>query len=158
MTQRSAISRVLMVDAFAKNDRATHDTLLAHHLEHIDQSDPDLCLRQALVMSRKGSPMSAIRWADVALENRAVWTGSSYVRKVSSTYKLRAAMAQARWQALGKEEALPSAEQNQKIDAARALTKTLAREWLDYTRSADLDANAALELCLSASGSKAFCR
>lgn len=155
-TDRSKASRALMVDAFGRGSRADQDALLSHHLERIDQSDPDLCLRHAMALGRQGRATDAIRWADTALENRTVWSGSTYTRKVATTYKLRAAMAQELWRAKAAVEG--DREAADRAEAARALTKTYAREWLDYARSADLDDREALALCVSAAGNDAYCR
>lgn len=156
-TERNAVSRVLMINAFSSGDSRGHTQFLKHHLEKIDQSDPDLCLRYAMIQSKSGRPAGAIRWADTALENRMAWSGPSFVKKVSSTYKLRAAMANRMWQKKAEEAGL-SEEKDAAASRARALAKTMTREWLDYVRSAGLDDTEALELCVSTSGAKKLCK
>lgn len=156
-TRRNARSRLLLADAFARGATDEHDALLSYHLEYIDQSDPDLAMRQARVSARAGRPMDSLRWADTALENRAAWNGSAFVRKVSAAYELRAKVAHDAWDQRANATRFPDAEQSAANDAARNLAKTLAREWLDYARSAEIPSTTALELCRT-TGDRAFCR
>lgn len=157
-TERNHVSRVLIIDRFGKNDRDGWANLLERHLEEIDASDPDLAYRFALHQQKRGKPLDAIRWADTALENRSVWTGSTYVSRVNGLYKLRAAAAQQRWQAA---EARVVAEPNEanarKAAETRDRTKVMAREWAEYAAAAGKDATAALDLCRSAAATRTYC-
>lgn len=61
---QSRISRVLMVDAYARGDMATWERRLLHHLTAIEATDPDLAHKFALHRSRaetldgwKGDPL-----------------------------------------------------------------------------------------------------
>lgn len=156
-TERSALSRVLLADALAKGDIDAQASLLSHHLAKIDQSDPDLCMHYAKIQGRKGRYAQGIRWADTALENRDSWSGPNFVKTVSGVYKFRAGMANRLWQRRA-EDIGTSVEKDEAAEQARALTKTLAREWLDYVRSAGVDDSVAMELCVSAAGSRKFCK
>jgi hypothetical protein len=103
MTQKSKISRVLMVHAFSAGETDRWEQLMKRHLEEIEQSDPDLCYKYSLHLSKKtttGAAYGVIRWSNVALENRTVWTGSTYTQRVFSLYKIRAVAAQRIWQDL----------------------------------------------------------
>ena len=160
MTDKGKISRLLMVNAFSKGDKATWEGLVKRHLDEIDQSDPDLCYKYALHLSRKGVGRSSgvIRWADVALENRIVWTGDTYTSRVYSLYKLRAAAAQKLWADAEKKHAeSPTEKTKGKIDKYRAMTKVMAREWYEYAKVASKDTTKALQLCMSAAGTKDYC-
>ena len=98
------------------------------------------------------------RWANVALENRTVWTGDTYTSRVYSLYKVRAAASQALWQdAEGEHSKAPSDDSRDKVDKYRNMTKVNAREWYEYARSSGKDASTALQLCISAAGTADYC-
>jgi hypothetical protein len=149
-TEKRQISALLLVDAWARKDWERWEALVERHLDEIDQSDPDLCYKYALYLSRQGPERAegALRWAGVALENRTVWTGETYQSRVFSLYKLRAAAAQSLWAA---------AEDREEVERLRALTKVTAREWYEYALSAGKPAEQALELCRSAAGTAEYC-
>ena len=160
MTDKGKISRLLMVNAFSKNDKVTWEALVKRHLDEINQSDPDLCYKYALHLSRKGVGRASgvIRWADVALENRTVWTGDVYTSRVYSLYKLRAAASQKLWgSAEDKHKEAPTEDTKAKVDKYRAMTKVMAREWYEYAKVASKDTTKALQLCMSAAGTKDYC-
>lgn len=160
MTDKDKISRVLMVNAFAKGDKATWERLVKRHLDEIDQSDPELCYKYAVHLSKGGANRAngVIRWANVALENRTVWQGDTYTSRVYTLYKLRAAAAQQLWQAAEKTHANdPSDASRKKAEDFRAQTKVLAREWYEYAKVAGKDTTTALQLCMSAAGTADYC-
>jgi hypothetical protein len=158
-TEKSKVSRLLMGNAFA-TDKSEWERLMKRHLEEIDQSDPDLCYKYAIQLVKKGpgSAYEVIKWADVALENRAVWTGSTYQKRVYSLYKVRTAAANKLWMNFeAKQAANPTDENNEKLKDARNRTKVFAREWYEYAKAADKDTTEALNMCQSAAGTKKYC-
>ena len=160
MTFKDKISRVLLADAWAKQDEHRWEGVARRHLEQIDRSDPDMCYKFALYLSSKGPDRmeEALKWADVALENRRMWTGDLHVKRVYSLYKLKAMAAQKNWAYLEDQLAkAPSADAEDSVIEMRNKTKTLAREWLEYARSAGKDPTLALNLCVSAAGTADFC-
>ena len=105
-----------------------------------------------------GRATGVIRWSNIALDNRTVWTGDTYVSRVSGLYKLRAAASQSLWKASEEEHAkAPTEETKKKVDEARNQTKTFAREWYEYCKQAGKDTTTALQLCVSAAGTADFC-
>ncbi len=144
------VSRVLMMNAFSARDMDSWQQLIHHHLTELDQSDPNLCYRYALFLTRNLPARAAdvIFWADRALENRTVWVGDNYTTRVFSLYKIRAVAAQSLWQA--------AAEQGD-VDNHRNVTRVYAREWLEYARAASKDTTKALALCVSAAGTESYC-
>ena len=159
-TEKEKISLLLMSNAYSKGDKPAWEKLVARHLDEIDQSNPDLCYKYALHLSRKGASKSyaVIRWADVALENRTVWTGDTYTSRVFSLYKLKAASAQRLWQDAEAAHAnAPTDQTKGKVTETRDMTKVFSREWYEYAKVAGKDANTALQLCMSAAGSKEYC-
>ncbi len=159
-TDKDKISRILMANAYSKGDTKTWEKLIKRHLEEIDQSDPDLCYKYAVHLSKGGAGRASgvIRWANTALDNRTVWTGDTYVSRVSGLYKLRAAAAQSMWKASEEEHAkAPTEETKKKVDESRNTTKTFAREWYEYCKQAGKDTTTALQLCVSAAGTADFC-
>lgn len=159
-TRKSKISRMLMVNAFSGGETQEWETLMKRHLQEIEQSDPDLCYKYSLHLSKKGvgSQFEVIKWANVALENRTVWTGNTYTQRVYSLFKIRAAASQKLWQNReNKHAASPTEETNQKAKDARNQTKEYAREWYEYAKVAGKDVTTALNLCMMAAGTKDYC-
>jgi hypothetical protein len=160
-THKDKLSRVLMADAYAKKNDDRWEAIVRRHLTDIDRSDPDLCYKFSIFMSKKG-PKSAdevMKWADVALENKHIWDGPQYVKRVSSLYKIKAVSALKKWQWM-EEEFLktPSEDLGGGKEDARNQAKTLAREWLGYLKSASLDQDKAMQVCVMAAGTDQFCQ
>src|SRR5688572_21400214 len=82
-TVKDKISRVLLNDAWAKGDEHRWEGIARRHLEEIDRSDPDMCYKFAYYLVDRGPEKmdEAMKWADVALENRAVWEGDLHVKR-----------------------------------------------------------------------------
>ncbi|MBW1880660.1 MAG: hypothetical protein JRJ84_20070 [Deltaproteobacteria bacterium] len=159
-TTKDKISRVLMANSWAKGDKRTWESLVKRHLEEIDQSDPDLCYKYALFLSKKGAGRAwgVIKWADVSLENRTAWVGETYKSRVYNLYKLRASAGQDLWKsAEEKHAAAPTDETQSAVEEARGRTKTYSREWYEYAKASGKDTTKALQLCISAAGTAAFC-
>lgn len=159
-TTRDKISRVLIADAEARRDQGEWERLMKRHLETIDRSDPNLCFKYALHLSRGGASRApgVIRWADYALENKQQWEGATYTKNVYGLYKIRAQAANKIWEEAEKKAVEDRSEENeQKAERARGQTKDFAREWLDYARASAQDTAGALALCVSAAGNKEFC-
>lgn len=160
-TTRDKVSRVLLANAENAGDRAEWERLLKRHLEDISRSDPDLCYKYAAHLAKGGAGRASgvIRWADAALENKQAWAGSTFRSRVYTLLKLRAEAASRLWDAA--EQAYVTgdgdAESAARAERARGQAKDYAREWLDYARASGQDTRAALALCVSAAGNKAFC-
>jgi hypothetical protein len=147
-----------MTNAFSANDLKSWERLTKRHLEEIDQSDPDICYKYASHLAKRGSASGAIRWADVALENKTVWTGTTYTNRVAALYKLRAASAQSTWKKSEEAFAADGSDANRaERDKTRNQTKVLAREWYEFAKSAGKDAEQAKALCVSAAGTEDYC-
>lgn len=158
-TTRDKASRVLIFNAEARGDRGEWSRLVQRHLEDIDRSDPDLCFKYALELSRNGRSLGVIRWADVALENKHRWQGATYKKRVFDLHRLKAQAANALWTAAEKEYATGehTEENRAKAEKYRAMTKDYALEWLDYAKASQQDGATALALCVSAAGNRTFC-
>ncbi|MEZ4319575.1 MAG: hypothetical protein R3F61_18815 [Myxococcota bacterium] len=159
-TVKKKVSLVLMKDAWAKRDLHRWEGIVRRHLSEIDRSDPGMCYIFAKHLSKKGPDymQEAIKWSDIALENRSVWVGEEYVDRVFNLRKMKAISAHKEWRWLAEKYTLdPTEELDQLQQSARNSTKTLAREWLDYAREADRDITNAYQLCISAAGTDGFC-
>ncbi|MFK7928301.1 MAG: hypothetical protein AB8H79_08925, partial [Myxococcota bacterium] len=159
-TEKNKISRVLMTNAWSSGNKKGWEKLVKRHLDEIDRSDPDICYKYALHLARKGTGSSygVIRWSDVALENRTVWTGSTYTNRVNSLYKLKAAAAQKLWQSSENKYTEDASDANlTNRDKTRNMTKVYAREWYEYAKSAGKDSSSARALCISAAGTEDYC-
>lgn len=159
-TDKNKFSRYLVGNAYAKGDKASYEKLVKRHLEEIDSSDPDMCYKYALHLSKQGTGAApgVIRWSETALENRSVWTGDTYTSRVFSLYKFRSAAAQALWQKAETAYAADANDPNKAtVEKWRNVTKTYAREWFEYAKVSGKDSTQALQVCMSAAGTKDFC-
>jgi hypothetical protein len=160
-TVKDAISRVLLNDAWAKGDEHRWESIARRHLERIGKSDPDMCYKFAFYLVEQNGPDQmdeAIKWADVALENRHVWEGDLHVGRVFALLKIRTMAAHRKWQWIESEYTRKPSEAllNQAQDA-RNQTKNLAREWLEFSRESGRDTTMAMQICKSAAGTEDFC-
>jgi hypothetical protein len=159
-TGRDKLSRVLLVNADARGDELEWARLAARHLETIDRSDPDLCLKFALVLSRgdlEDAP-DVLRWSDIGLENKHRWTGPTFIARVYALYRLRAEAAARIWtEAEIERVADPSSVDPDDLALMRGRAKDYSREWLDYARESAQPTERAQQLCESAAGTASFC-
>lgn len=159
-TARDKLSRLLLVDADARADLEGWTKLAERHLEEVDRSDPDLCFKYALTLSRGAieDAESVLRWTDYALENKHVWEGPTYMSRVYNLLRLRAETATRLWHDAEDEFLLDRTDENADLaEQLRGRAKDSAREWLDYARSSGQSPDRPLVLCQSASGSESFC-
>jgi hypothetical protein len=160
-TTKNKISRLMIVNAEVMGDMGAWEVLMHRHLEDIDRSDPDLCMRYAVFLHRQKdleTAEDAVRWADVALENKQVWEGEAHVRKVGGLLRLRAEAAHRLWNdAEERYRAETTADNDRMVREYRGWAKDYSREWLDYARAAGSKTAVALELCRTAAGTEAFC-
>lgn len=160
-TDKSKISKVLLVNAESAGDRGEWQRLMQRHLEDIDRSEPDLCFAYALYLHRGGSLEHAedvVRWAGYALENKQVWDGTDHVTKVLGLMRLRAEAANRLWLDAEKAFQRSASEEAEGVsETYRGWTKDFSREWLDFSRAANDASARARQMCEAASGSSAFC-
>ncbi len=159
-TTKAKISLVLINNADGKGDKAEWERLVKRHLEDIDRSDPDLCYKYSLQLSRGGAGRASgvIRWADYALENKSKWTGTTYKSRVFALYKLKTEAGNKLWQDAEATYTTEHTDENEAKSAKyRGMTKDFAREWLDYAKASAQDTKSAMQYCVSAAGTTAFC-
>jgi len=159
-TVQNKISRVLMMDAEARRQSLRLEKLMKRHLEEIDRSDPDLCFKYALALSRKGVSHSeeVIRWVGYSLENKQEWTKSTFKKRVFSLFKLRAEMANRLWSSWDAKYIKDrDAESQANAEMWRNNTKQYAKEWLDYAKLSSQRIKRARNLCITAAGTADFC-
>jgi hypothetical protein len=159
-TTKDKISRLLMVNADTKGDVAEWTHLAARHLEDIDRSDPDLCFKFALVLSRGGIEDAdlVLKWSDYALENKHQWEGPTYMSRVYNLLRLRAETATRLWHDAEADFIDDRSEENaETAERYRGQAKDFAREWLDYARTSAQPVDRAVAICESAAGNASFC-
>ncbi|MFT4622596.1 MAG: hypothetical protein ACI8PZ_001252 [Myxococcota bacterium] len=159
-TRKDAISRVLMADAYARDDQHRWEGSVRRHLEEIDRSDADLCYIFARHLAQKGDDFlaEAIRYANLALENSLQWEGQLRVDRMYQLHRINALGAQKLW--YDAEQAnveAPSRQVRLRAGFWRNQTKNLAREWLSFSLEAGLDPDAPFELCVQAAGTQQYC-
>jgi len=159
---KDKLSRLLMVNSEANKDTREWERLVRRHLEEIDRSDPNLCFKYAVHLSKGGVSRSygVIKWTQYALENKSRWSGSTFKKRVTDLYRLRAQAASRIWEQANRD--LINAASNRedlkgKESKARGQAKTFAKERLDYVRASGQDTRAAMAMCESAAGSRDFC-
>ena len=161
VTVRARASTLLITDAQTRGDNNEWERLVKRHLKSIEKSQPDMCLSYALYLSQKGASRASqvIKWSEVALTNKHLWSGDARVQKVNALYQLRAYAANSLWQ-LNEQKLVKerSAANQAKAEDWRGKTKNFSREWLDFARAAGSDTSQALQLCVSAAGDKDFCQ
>lgn len=160
-TDKSQVSKLLLVNAETGGDRSEWRRLMHRHLEDIDRSEPDLCFAYALFLHRDGTLDDAeevVRWAGFALENKQAWNGKDHVTKVMGLLRLRAEAANKLWVSAEKVYRKQGSEESELVsETYRGWTKDFAREWLDFSRAAQDASIRARQMCEAASGSAAFC-
>lgn len=160
-TAKDKLSRILIANAESKGDKAEWERLMKRHLEDIDRSDPDMCFKYALQLSRGGvgRALGVVRWADYSLENKQKWSGQTYTSRVYNLYRLKAEAANKLWQ--DAENNYMTKDHTDENEATankwRGTTKDYAREWLDYAKASNQDTKNPLAICVSAAGNKQFC-
>ena len=159
-TTRAKISLVMINNAEGKGDKSEWERLVKRHLEDIDRSDPDLCYKYGLQLSRGGAGRASgvIRWADYALENKSKWTGNTYKTRVFALFRMKTEAANKMWQDAEATYTTEHTDENEaKSSKYRGMTKDFAREWLDYAKASTQDTKSAMQYCVSAAGTTAFC-
>lgn len=159
-TQKDALSRLLLADAWSKQDWHRWEGAARRHLAEIDGSDPDLSYLLAVHLSKQGTAWAfdAIRFAEQALENRERWGPEVHTERVFTMYRVRALSAAELWYYYERELlADKSPEMTAQVDRWRSTTKSNAREWLEYAWHIDEDVTVPYELCVSAAGTLVYC-
>ena len=157
LTEQRQVSRLLLLNAEGGDEWGR---LAARHLESLDRSDPDLCLRYARYLLDLGpqNAEQAIYWSDKALSNRHRWNGDEYVVRVTSLFALRAEASHRLWeQAAGLYRKAPTPGFADLTKHHRDRTKEFAREWHDFATAADVDSAQADSLCEIASDNPGYC-
>lgn len=159
-TTKDALSRLLMADAWAKGDLHRWEGAVRRHLLEIDSSDPDLAYLLAVRLRKQGpaTAFEAIRFAELALENRARWGAEVHAERVGTLLRLRALAAADLWYHYEDELLIEKSPENtDQVDRWRSMTKMSAREWLEHAWRAGDDLQAPYDLCVSAAGTLSYC-
>ncbi len=160
ITTKDKISRLLLVNAEGSGNKQLWESLLKRHLSEIDQSDPDMCFKYSVFLSRRGLSRAdeVIKWAGRALENKDEWTGAEHAKKVYLLHRLRAEAASELWtEAEERYLSERTLQAEQRAETLRGNAKELTKAWLDYARASGQDDSSALALCLAAAGTMEFC-
>ncbi len=161
ITQQDRISRVLLADAYAKEEPRRWEAAIRRHLIEIDRSDGELCYIYArhLALSGPDRAEETMRWADRALEvARQTWSGEVMVSRTESLHRLKVLAARQKW--FDMEQRFletPTPEAQKRANYWRSYAKTAAREWMVFAHAAGLEYESARQLCISAAGSDVFC-
>ena len=160
-TNKNKLSRLLIANAENAGKPEEWERLMQRHLEDIERSDPDLCMRYAVHLHKQGldSEEEALRWAMYALENKQVWQGDEYIKRVNGLLRLRAEASNRLWRdAEERYTKEPTPEHDKATRQWRGEAMASAREWLDYARASGGKVEQALLLCQTAAGTNDFCK
>ena len=160
LTDKDKISRVLLADAKARDDKPDWERLMKRHLQSIDRSDPNMCLVFAIFLHKRGvaKATQVIKWSDYALENKAKWSGAAHTRNVYYLHQLKSEAASRLWKRAEKRFVKDRNEKNEaKANKYRSMAKQSSRSWLDYAKASGKDTSRPLAACVSASGNTEFC-
>jgi serine/threonine-protein kinase len=155
-------SRLLIANAYGRNDQVAWERLVRRHLDKISLGDPELCLLFATHQYRKLDPAAkaeAIQYANYGLENKDRLVGPSFVQRVTTLHQVRSIAALDLWQRYDHqyiEDRKPETEEY--AEKARGLAKEYARAWYEFVEATGGDAKPALAACRSASGTKEYCQ
>ena len=161
-SQKSHISTLLINNDFNKKKWDSWELRVRNHLRNIDRSQPDMTFAFALYLYNKGPEYykEALYWTDYTFETRNQWPeGQDFINKSNKLYQIREQLALEIWMQTEKAYTRErTAELDQLSKEARGLAKDLSREWLDYTRQADLPTNDAFNMCMSTSPEPDYCK
>ncbi|MFH1467547.1 MAG: serine/threonine-protein kinase [Pseudomonadota bacterium] len=155
-------SRLLIANAYGRNDQVAWERLVRRHLDKISLGDPELCLLFATHQYRKldaSAKAEAIQYANYGLENKDRLRGPTFVKRVSTLHQVRTIAALDLWQRYDRQyikDRKPETEEY--AEKARGLAKEYARAWYEFVEAAGGDAKPALAACRSASGTKDYCQ
>ena len=162
-TTKDKMSRVLLINADASNNRTEWARLIRRHLNQIDRSDPDLCFQYAIYLAGGGVSRAerVIRWADYALENKTRWSGTTFQSRVFDLHRLKAQAGNRLWEqtTVDLNNAADNREELIQLESrARGRAKTFALDWLDFARATGQESSQAMSLCVSVAGNRNYCR
>ena len=140
LSEQIEISRLQMVHLWSLGDRARWEQVVRHHLDQIDDSDPDLAYKLALYLSKggPGATEEVLRYSQLALDHRAAWTGGRSVEGLDRLYRLRARASMSAWQAAADEVTR---------ERWRARALACAREWSEHARTLGRERSEAQQMC-----------
>jgi hypothetical protein len=158
-TTKDKVSRVLIEDARSRKDPLEWERLVRRHLEQYSRADPEMCMAYAVhLFGVDKANESIIRWAEVALENKHVWSGKVHVQRVAQLLRLRAIAAYQIWVGAQADIEKERTRENEGANREyRGWAMDFAREWLEYVLASGLPSKSAYETCLSAAGTARFC-
>jgi hypothetical protein len=118
-----------------------------------------MCMAYAVhLFSADKANESIIRWTEVALENKHIWSGKVHVQRVAQLLRLRAITAYQIWLGAQADIGQERTRESESADREyRGWAKDFSREWLEYVRASGLPSKIAYEMCLSAAGTTRFC-
>ncbi len=161
LTEKNKLSRVLMADAWSKQDLDRWEAAVRRHLDEIDRSDADLAYIYARFLAQRTEEHipEAIRWSNVALSNAHQWEGDTHVDRVYALHRINAVAAQRLWLASEQDilDGSAGTDGSARANFWRNQTKSLSREWLAFAVAAGKDPAASLDLCMSAAGTTGYC-
>jgi hypothetical protein len=160
MTRKVIFSRILIADAHAKEETHRWEGAVRRHLDELDRSDPELSYLYARYLAGRGADYTtdAIKWSGVALRSAGNWEGVGRAARMADLHRIQTVGAYQMWVAqeqIFQETGVASA--HEEAGFWRSQTKSLAREWLDFSAATEQRADLARVICTSAAASIRYC-
>ena len=160
MTRKVVISRVLIADAHAKGETHRWEGAVRRHLDELDRSDPELSYLYARYLAGRGVEYTtdAIKWSGVALRSAGNWEGVGRAARMADLHRIQTVGAYQMW--VAQEETFRAtgvASAREEAGFWRSQTKSLSREWLDFSVVTEQNADLARVICASAAASVRYC-
>jgi hypothetical protein len=139
----------------ATRDCKAYERFQAAYFEEVERSSADLLFAYAVHLSKLEPRTDALDgevmlWTTRALENRAQWSGPTFVQRVERLHQLQARAAYARW-----ERAASAA--SPETEARRGEARTAIGAWADFLHQVGRDTSPATQLCASVVGTASQC-
>lgn len=160
MTRKVVLSRILIADAHSKGETHRWEGAVRRHLDELDRSDPELSYLYARYLAGRGTEYTkdAIKWSGVALRSAGNWEGVGRAARMADLHRIQTVGAYQMW--VAQEEAFRDtgvASAREEAGFWRSQTKSLAREWLDFSAVTEQNSDLASVICTSAAASVRYC-
>ncbi len=150
MTRRESLSKLLIANAFGKNDNEAWARHVRNHLETVNTSDCDLMYKYGHHLLKHDKPTEAVKWADSAEKNSYGWPEDDLADKLYELHRLKTRALWAIYESLAEEGGM-------KQRAALGQAQLASVEWIRYGHKNARDVSEALDFCIRTGWSKDRC-
>lgn len=150
LSRREPASKLLIANAFGKNDDEAWARHVKTHLETVDTSDCDLMYKLGNHLLKHKAPAEAIKWADAAEKDSYGWPQDELQEKVFELHRLQTRAHWALYESLAEEGGM-------KQRAALGQAQLASVEWIRHGQKNARDVTEALDFCIRTGWTKDRC-